>query len=105
MTLEGVEKELKQLKVDMELLWEMQWGYEETLLQLYSALCDEFQEAMLELYHHEKDDEAFKEQLSDTHKKYYEKFEELYRSNRQLWEGIKPNKQQSQKHKGIEIEA
>jgi site-specific DNA-adenine methylase len=72
-----MEKELHE--VDHDLIWEAIWGGRENLLQLYTLLHNEIDEITLMLYNHESSDELFKKQLSDTHKKYYEQLEILFK--------------------------
>ena len=70
---------MEQVKIDQDLIWEALWGYEKNLMKIYQLLHAEIEEVGTLLYHHESKDEVFKNQLSDTHKRYYDKFEELFR--------------------------
>ena len=75
-----LEIRVEALEIDNNLLWESQWGHSKNLTTIYQLLAEEIAEIGSLLYQHECKDETFKNQLSDTHKKYYEKFEILFKT-------------------------
>ncbi len=75
----ALEDRVKALEIDRELVWECSWGYGKNLIKIYALLHEEIAEVGALLYNHERADETFKNQLSETHKRYYEKFEILFK--------------------------
>ena len=73
-----LEKRVEFLEIDGNLLWESQWGHTKNLLLIFELLMGEIHELGAELYRQGKIDETFKQKLSETHKRYYEKFEVLF---------------------------
>ena len=74
-----LEDRVQALEIDRELVWEYLWGYEKNLIKIYTLLHEEIAEVGALLYRHERTDATFKNELSETHKRYYEKFEILFR--------------------------
>ena len=74
-----LEERVEFLEIDGNLLWESQWGHTKNLQLIYELLRGEINEVWSELYQQGKIDDAFKDKLSETHKRYYEKFELLFR--------------------------
>ena len=70
---------LEELEIDLDLVWECLWGYEKNLIKIYTLLHEEIAEVGALLYQHEREEETFKNELSETHKRYYEKFEILFK--------------------------
>ena len=76
---EKLEKKVEFLEIDGNLLWESQWGHTRNLLLFYQSLIEQINEVWADLYQQGKIDETFKDKLSETHKRYYEKFELLFK--------------------------
>jgi len=74
-----LEDRVNALEIDRELMWECSWGDRENLIKIYNLLHEEIAEVGALLYRHERADKTFKNELSETHKRYYEKFEILFR--------------------------
>lgn len=74
-----LEHRVTMLEIDNDLLWETQWGHTRNLQTLFGILLEKINEVWSQLWHQEKEDHTFKNNLSATHKKYYEKFEFLFK--------------------------
>ena len=75
---EFLEGKVKTLEIDGDLLWESQWGHTKNLQLFYQLLIEQINEVWAEFYQQGKLDDTFKDKLSETHKRYYEKFETLF---------------------------
>ncbi len=73
-----LKERVEALEIDNDLLWESQGGHSKNLVRIYELLHEEIAEIGALLSQYKAEDEVFKNQLSDTHKKYYEKFEILF---------------------------
>ena len=79
-----LEERANNLEIDRELLWECIWGFEKNLIKIYNLLHEEIFEVGALLYKHERADKTFKDQLSVTHHNYYVRFEEVFKSLKEI---------------------